>query len=199
MVIGITGSSGAGKTTVSNMLSFYDYVVLDADNIAKEVVNKSGECKEKIKATFGAETISIIGDVNRTVLAQYAFKNKNTLYKLGEITYPYIIKNIESKIEEITKEKRSVVIDAVALFESGTDRFCNYKVLITAPEDERINRIMKRDNITRASALKRIRAQTNDSDYIDKVDFILGCIGDKDFINKKIGIFLRSIGGDLNI
>lgn len=198
MVIGITGPSGAGKTTVSDIFSFYGYKSLDADKIAKNVIDKTEECKEKIKEVFGPETISKCGDVNRPILSECAFKDRNTLYKLGEITFPYIVKEIELKVREITLKKTNVVIDAVALFESGVNKLCDYVILITASENERINRIIKRDNITRDFAIKRIKAQTPNNYYINKVDFVFKCVGDKYLIDQKVKKFLISIGGGIN-
>lgn len=173
-IIGLTGLTGAGKSTVAQKLMAYGCYHIDADKVAREVINNNENVKNKLKEHFGDDVINADGTTNRPLLASRAFADTESTNALNEITHPAVTEEIESIIKDMEEVGyRGVIIDAIALFESGEDSLCDFTVAVIAPMDIRLERIMKRDNITEEKALERINAQKDESFFTDKADFVL--------------------------
>lgn len=173
-IIGLTGQTGAGKSTVAQRLSAFGCFHIDADKTAKEVIDGSEEVKKKLAERFGEEVISENGTVNRPELAKRAFKNPEDTDALNAITHPAVTEKIKSIIREQNElGRRAVIIDAIALFESGEDSLCDFTVAVCAPEDIRLERITARDKITPEKALERINAQKSEEFYSSRADFVI--------------------------
>ncbi|MGN0569604.1 MAG: dephospho-CoA kinase [Candidatus Fimenecus sp.] len=173
-IIGLTGLTGAGKSTVAFKLMAYGCYHIDADKVAREVINGDENVKNKLKKQFGDDVINGDGTVNRPLLASRAFADEESTEALNAITHPAVTE----KIREIIDEKKDlgysgIIIDAIALFESGEDKLCDFTVAVTAPEDIRLERIMTRDKISREKALERINAQKDESFFTKQADFII--------------------------
>lgn len=173
-IIGLTGLTGAGKSTVAFKLMAYGCYHIDADKIARDVINSNENVKNKLKERFGDDVISSDGTTNRPLLAERAFADEASTNALNEITHPAVTE----KIRQIIDEKKDlgysgIVIDAIALFESGEDKMCDFTVAVTAPADVRLERIMKRDNLTLEKAMERISAQKDESFFTKQADFII--------------------------
>lgn len=168
-IIGITGQTGAGKSTVCQLLTKRGYYHLDADEVAHRVVENNADVLAALCERFGKDIIKKDGTLSRKRLAHRAFKDRQSAEALDSICYPAVIKEIK-KI--ITAQKRKnhtgVLIDAIGLFESGADKLCDFTVCVTADRENRLDRIMKRDGITKDAAEKRIDAQKDASYYTEK-------------------------------
>ena len=173
-IIGLTGLTGAGKSTVAQKLMAYGCYHIDADKVARDVINNSENVKNKLKERFGDDIINEDGTTNRPLLATRAFADKESTNALNEITHPAVTEEIQSIIKDMEEiGYRGVIIDAIALFESGEDAICDFTVAVIAPKEIRLERIMKRDNITEEKALERINAQKDESFFTKKADFVL--------------------------
>lgn len=173
-IIGLTGLTGAGKSTVAQKLMAYGCYHIDADKVAREVINNNENVKNKLKERFGNDVVNDDGTTNRPILASRAFADEQSTLDLNAITHPAVTDEIKSIIKDISEVGyRGIIIDAIALFESGEDALCDFTVAVVAPLDIRLERIMKRDNITEEKALERINAQKDESFLTSKVDFIL--------------------------
>ncbi len=173
-IIGITGQTGAGKSTVCQLLEKRGYYHLDADEVAHSVVENDADVLSALCETFGKDIIKKDGSLSRPKLAARAFRNKETAERLDGICYPAVIKEIKSIIKrEKKKDNNGIIIDAIGLFESGADRLCDFTVSVTAPRSARLKRIMKRDSLTREAAEKRIDAQKDASYYRERSDYII--------------------------
>ncbi len=173
-IIGLTGLTGAGKSTVAKKLMAYGCYHIDADKVARQVINSNENVKNKLKEHFGDDVINADGTTNRPILASRAFANADSTNALNEITHPAVTEEIKSIIKDMEKiGYRGVIIDAIALFESGEDKLCDFTVAVIAPLDIRLERIMERDNITEEKALERINAQKDESFFTKKADFVL--------------------------
>lgn len=173
-IIGLTGLTGAGKSTIAQKLMAYGCYHIDADKVAREVINNNENVKNKLKERFGDDVITSDGTTNRPLLASRAFADEQSTLDLNDITHPAVIEEIKSIIKDMEEVGyRGVIIDAIALFESGLADLCNFNVAVVAPKEIRLERIMKRDNITEEKALERINAQKDESFFTSRADFVL--------------------------
>jgi dephospho-CoA kinase len=179
MVVGLTGQTGAGKTTVCDVFSKNGFSVINADKIARIVVEKGKPCLEDIKEFFGSRVICSDGSLDRRMLASMVFTDKSKLEILNSITYPYITSEILSTIKAFSAEgKKLILLDAPTLFESRTDDFCELIISVISREDLRKVRIMKRDGITEQEAVSRMNSQHEEEFFRNNSDFIIKNNGD---------------------
>ncbi|MCI5905333.1 MAG: dephospho-CoA kinase [Oscillospiraceae bacterium] len=173
-VIGLTGQSGAGKTTVSKVFSEEGFADINADKIAREIMVKDSPCLKELAECFGSEIILENGELDRRKLAGIVFNDQEKLAQLNAISYPYITYEIMKKIKEYAGEgKRFVLLDAPTLFESRADDFCDLIISVTAPESVRTERIAKRDGISPEQIKERFSSQHSEKFFIDHSDFII--------------------------
>ena len=174
MVVGLTGQTGAGKSTVSDYLRENGMVVIDADKVAREVVETGSACIADIALEFGCEYINADGTLNRKKMAKTVFTDKAKLKKLNALMFPYIIRRLCEEIERSRQEGEGIIVlDAPTLFESGADRECDYVVSVIADEQSRKERIIRRDGLTQQEAQERIDAQHDEEYYKSRSDEIL--------------------------
>lgn len=173
-VIGLTGQSGAGKTTVCRVFAESGFAVINADKIAREIMEKGTPCLEEVTECFGKEILNGDGTLNRQKLADIVFDNKEKLGQLNGISYPYITSEILKMINKYEDEKqRYVLLDAPTLFESRADDFCDLIISVTASEKNRTERIARRDGITAEQIKERFSSQHTEKFFINHSDFII--------------------------
>lgn len=174
MVIGLTGQTGAGKSTVSQIFAENGYAVINADYISRIVVEKGSECLNELADVFGSGIINPDGTLNRKALAGIVFTDKAKLEILNSIIYPYITTEILSQIKQYSdKGNKLILLDAPTLFESHADDFCEIIISVTANPDVRKKRIMERDNITAEQAQNRMDSQLDTEFFIEHSDYII--------------------------
>lgn len=167
-IIGVTGGTGGGKTTITKIMESYGACVVDADVVARKVVEPKGPALLEIAAEWDVVSGGVL---DRKSLAKIVFSNKEELHKLNTIVHKYVIEEIKKAIVQC--EAEFFVIDAIALIESGLSSMCDVTVAVIADKDVRLERIMARDNLTEKEALMRINAQKSDSFYIENCDFVI--------------------------
>lgn len=169
-VIGLTGGIGSGKTTVANYFEEMGVPVYIADDGAKRVMQSKNILKE-VKSAFGGNIFD--GDVlNRAKLAQVVFNDKEQLAKLNAIVHPAVKLDFEEWMKE-HKNQDYVIYEAAILFESGRYKDCDVIITVTAPEEVRIDRVIKRDKTTREQVVSRMKMQWNDEKRISKSNFVI--------------------------
>ena len=174
LIVGLTGQTGAGKSTVAAKLAAKGVYVIDGDAAAREIMVPGASVLQTLAAVFGEDILNQDGSLNRKLLASRAFANRENTLKLNRITHPVITRLVKKKIEQAEKRgERAAVIDAAALLESGIAPLCELIAVITAPEEERLGRIMRRDKLNRSEALKRISAQLSEDWYRSHADIVL--------------------------
>ena len=179
-VIGLTGQTGAGKSTVSALLRGRGIPVIDADEVSREVVAGGGSCLADLALAFSISILHADGTLNRRRLASMVFGDAKKLAKLNSIIFPYIREKIGEKIEALDRQgERMVLLDAPTLFESGADAICDKIVVVTAPERLRLDRIMIRDRLTDEEARKRMSAQQDDAFYTSRADYVIKNAGEE--------------------
>lgn len=171
-IIGITGSSGSGKSTVANILSKQlKAALINADDIAKQMQKTGSEYFNNIVNLFGTEIIKENGSLNRKKIAEIIFQDKNQRDKLDNLTYKYVVKEIENQIK--ISKAQTIIIDAPLLIESKLNKICNIIIAVISRQEEQIKRICARDNIEENVAKLRIKAQKNNEFYQKNADYII--------------------------
>jgi len=176
-IIGVTGGTGAGKTTAVQALKTLGALALDCDEIYHEMLLSNNEMREEIEARF--KDVSSDGKIDRHKLSEIVWSDAASLCELNMITHRVVGHEVKRRISEFKAQGGTLAaIDAIALIESGQGKRCNMTIGVTAPMEERISRIMKRDNLTRELAQMRINAQQPESYYKENCDHILENIYD---------------------
>ena len=173
-VYGLTGKTGAGKSTVAEKLEKMGFCVIDGDKIARSITEKGKPAISMLANEFGCDIIEDDGSLNRKLLASRAFKDRESTAKLNAITHPIIKAEFEKELRKAEAEGFSfAVIDAAALLESSCKDLCEKIIVVTAPEKIRLSRVLLRDGITKEQALIRINAQFPDEYYNEKADILI--------------------------
>lgn len=174
MILGLTGQTGAGKSTVSQILQKYGCYHIDADLVAREIIDNDEKLKSELTIRFGEDIIADDGKINRKILGTRAFADPQSTLDLNSITHPAVNRKIQSIIAKKEAENvKAVIIDAIALFESGEDKLCDYTVAVIAPKELRRERIILRDKITKEKADERINAQKGEEFFSVNADYII--------------------------
>ncbi len=172
-IIGITGSSGAGKTTICNILEEkYLAHIIDADKVAKRLTKKGNMYLNSIVEYFGVGILDNAGELKRKELASMIYEDEEKRNALNNLTFTYVVKEIKENINNL-QDKELIVIDAPLLYESNLDKVCDIVIGVIAKEEDKINRICKRDNITEEMARKRLNIQLSDNYIKDRADYII--------------------------
>ena len=191
-IIGLTGQSGAGKSTVSYYLLSKGFAVIDADKISREVLSTS-ECKEQIAKFFGKEVFLKNGDIGRKKLAKKAFSSPENVKTLNKIMHPEILKRIKLLLKECELIQKKLVLDAPLLFETELDKICDAVIAVLADENLRLERIISRDKIDQDTAKMRFYIQNEDAFYKNKADFIIFNDSSKEDLFTKVDEILAEI------
>ena len=183
-LIGVTGGSGSGKTTVTQFLSAQGVLALDCDKIYHELLETNADMLAEIEARFPA--VFKNGKLDRKMLGAIVFAVPEALRDLNAITHRYVREDIYRRLREYVWQGGTVaIVDAIALFESGISEDCVFTVGVTAPRDERCARIMARDGIDADYALARIEAQPDDEYYEMRCDYLLRNDGTREELEAK--------------
>lgn len=162
-IIGLTGGIASGKTTVSNILRELGAIVIDADKIARKIVEKGKPALSEIKKHFGEEVLLENGKLDRKRLGNIVFNNAELLKKINEITHPYIIKEITNEInwhKEIYNDC-VIILDAALLIEQNLMYLVEEIWLVVTPKEMQLKRLIERENISMDGAEKRVNAQVS--------------------------------------
>ena len=171
-VIGITGPTGAGKTTALGALVSLGALVIDADAVYHDLTETSRPMRDELCQRFGAVYDGNVLD--RKKLGAIVFQDEKALADLNAITHKYVDEETGARIAQARKEGRpAAAIDAIALVESSLGRYCDCTVAVTAPEELRIKRIMAREGISESYARMRVDAQKSSAWFSDHCDYTL--------------------------
>lgn len=189
MILGITGGSGSGKTTLLQLIEAAGGVILDCDAIYHRLLQEDNALLQAIEARFPGTVIG--GGLDRKKLGEVVFTDEKALKELNSITHNAVKKQVLKILES---KPKLAAIDAIGLFESGLDDLCDTTVAVNAPEEQRIQRLMARDGISREYAQKRISAQHSGDWYRAKCTYSLENDGALDAFRAKCIAFLCRLG-----
>lgn len=189
--IGITGPTGAGKTTALNVLTELGAHIIDADQVYHDLLAHSTPMGDALTARFGSAILDETGQVDRKALGSVVFADPTALADLNAITHRFIIEEIDRQAAQAQAEGRpAVAIDAISLIESGVGETCDAVVGVLAPKEMRVRRIMAREGIPEDYACKRVDAQQGDDFFRTHCTYILENQGTaEEFAQKALALF----------
>ena len=189
MILGITGGTGCGKTTLLNCVAQQGGLILDCDAIYHELLRTDPALLSTIETRFPGTVEN--GVLQRKKLGNLVFSNEKALSDLNAITHGAVKAEVLRRLEANPK---LAAIDAIGLFEGGLAELCDVTVAVAAPEEDRIRRLMARDGIERAYAKRRIDAQKSAQWFRERCDYCLENDGSPEDFRKICLAFLRKIG-----
>ena len=189
MIIGLTGMSGAGKSTVSEVFRTFGFSVIDCDRIARDVARRREFLKE-VAERFSPDMLTSDGGLDRPKVAELIYNDNVSRRKYQRIIIPYIIYDI---IEDIEGAENNVLLDAPTLFEARLDIICDRIVGVCADESVCAMRIAERDNISPEQARERLSAQHNAAFFRNRCDHCLENDGTREELRFKTEIVIDMI------
>lgn len=187
MILGITGGTGCGKTTLLKEIEAMGGMVLDCDAIYHTLLKEDAQLLRAIDSAF--PRVVEKGSLNRKKLGAIVFQDEAALSKLNTITHSAIKAEV---IKRLAEKPALAAIDAIALFESGLAELCDVTVAVTAPAEDRVQRLMLRDSVSEDYARARIAAQHDESWFRSRCDYCLTNNGTPQAFRIKCLDFLHS-------
>lgn len=190
-IIGITGPTGAGKTTALNELVKLGGCIYDADAVYHDLLRNNTELRRELEDRFGSLTDEQ-GKFQRKKLGAIVFADPAALADLNAISHRYVVAAIQEQLNKAQKQGiPCAAIDAIALFESGLDKLCQATVAITAPPEIRVRRIMEREGISEEYARSRVAAQNSDEFFTSRCGYNLinDCAAAEEFATRAKALF----------
>ncbi|MFM2223955.1 MAG: hypothetical protein RJA07_157 [Bacteroidota bacterium] len=169
--IGITGGIGSGKSTVSKIFALLNVPIYNADNQAKYLLNNDADVIKKVKQIFGND-IYLNQELDRKKLAAQVFEQPFLLQQLNEIVHPAVFIDFDNWCNEHQQEPY-VLKEAALIFETILHQKLDAVIIVSSPEKLRIERVMKRDSITKEQVLARIKNQMSEDEKLKRADYII--------------------------
>ncbi|MDP3916059.1 MAG: dephospho-CoA kinase [Bacteroidota bacterium] len=170
--VGITGGIGSGKSTACKVFSLLGIPVFEADIVAKQLMNTDPEIRSKLIDLFGTSVYLPVHTIDRKYLAGIVFNNASLLTQLSKIVHPEVHKSFENWCRN--QQSPYILHESAILFETGFYKLMDKSIAVIANENQRIERVMKRDKITHELVKQRIKNQLNDEEKIKLADFVIG-------------------------
>lgn len=170
--IGITGGIGSGKSTISKIFEVLGIKVFYADDAAKQVMTNDPVLIAALKQIFGNDAYFEDGSLNRKYIAGIVFNNPAELAKLNAITHPAVFRAFDAWLAQVHNSPY-VMKEAALMFESGSAKLCDKNILVYAPLQTRIDRVVKRDGLSRAEVESRNARQFTDEQKLKLADYVI--------------------------
>ena len=190
--VGLTGGIGSGKSTVSAILKNNKFKIIDADNIAKEVLEKNPQILDTVRVEFGAGFFDWRGEFRRKEFGNHIFRFPKQRVKYEQIIMPYIKKYIEEELEDYRKKKEKIVIlDAPTLIENKMHEEMDYVILVCADNSVQIRRVMERDKLSKVEAVSRINSQMSMEEKKEYANILIDNNGDLENTKKQVDDLMK--------
>ncbi len=192
-VIGLTGGIATGKSTVSEYLKEKGIPVIDADIVSREVTEKGSPALDMLAEKFGSGMIKEDGTLDRKALGAIVFSDSEKRKELNAILHKSIMDSIDEKVEAFRKsgEHDIAVVDAALLIESGFDKKMDQVWVVVSDMEERVKRIMERDDVTAEFAEKKIASQLSDEERLKKADEVINNSGSVEDLREQVDRLLE--------
>ena len=185
VLLGITGPSGGGKGCVAKIFAQRGFAVIDADQVARDVVLPGQPVLAALADRFGGDIIKADGTLDRRLLAQRAFSSQEQTKALNQIMHGEICRRMKSLAENYKKSGQNCLFDAPLLIEAGLTELCDRCIAVISSEDVRIARLMERDGISQQEIHNRLSRQQSDDYYTSQCDYTIVNNGDLKELEKQ--------------
>lgn len=192
MFIGLTGLIGAGKSTAARILASHGAAIIDADQMAREVIKLYPASLKKLTAQFGKSILSPTGKLRRKKLAAVVFADEQARQQLNDIIHPYIVREIRRRMKLLSRHHQVVVIDAALLLGSGIEDDMDQILVIHASQGVRLHRLLMR-GLTREDALMRMQRQLPFSEFRRRADRLILNQDSLSSLENKVANYLKKI------
>lgn len=196
MIVAITGRSGSGKSYIAAHYASLGYTVIDADVVARQVLEGDIALQQELANEFGKDIIDENGVLLRKELSNRAFVDEKHAKKLADITHPHIVKQILQLAQE--SKANPVFVDGAVIIGALFEQYCDKIIVVTAPHADAITRIMQRDGISRQAAENRLAAQMYEAELRERADYILENNSGKEKLLVRAETVLQSLQQDIN-
>jgi dephospho-CoA kinase len=194
LVVGLTGGIGCGKSEVRKRLKKAGVRVIDADTLAKEIAEKNPAVVATIKKEFGSDIYGADGKLQRKKLAAIVFNDSTKLAALNAIIHPRVIGTVEREIDALREQgEKLVVVEAALHYEVNWNEAMDVMVVVSAPMEQRIPRVMQRDGVDEAAVHRRIATQLPIEEKVKRADFVIENDGDLKALDEKVDILLAKL------
>lgn len=183
--IGITGGMGSGKSTVAKIVQLLGYPVYNSDEQARALMNSDHNLRKEITELFGDNIYKSTG-LDRKEISRKVFTDKDLLKRLEAVVHPAVENHFNLWCN--TQQTSLVFKEAAILFESGAYKMLNTIICVTAPEEIRIKRVMKRDGLSQDEVMNRLRFQWNDKKKIELSEFVIYANDDQSVIKQVVNV-----------
>ncbi|PEK99642.1 dephospho-CoA kinase [Bacillus sp. AFS017336] len=193
-IFGLTGSIASGKSTVSNFLKELNVPIVDADVIAKEVVEIGQPAYEMIKEAFGSEILLESGEINRPLLGSIIFNNKEKRLQLNGIVHPEVRREMKEQADKyINQGEPLVILDIPLLYEGNSIELVEKVIVVTVSEENQLKRLMDRNGLSKEDARLRIASQIPVKEKAARADYVIDNNGDLDYTKRQVKDLLNKI------
>jgi dephospho-CoA kinase len=174
-IIGLTGNIACGKSTVAAIFKDLGATLIDADKLARDIVDRGTPVWEKIVDHFGNKILNKNGTINREKLGREVFRNEKQRQRLNEITHPEILKEINNSIEKYRREgKKIIILEAALIIEKeNLKKMIDKLIVVSASKDMQIKRLRNRDGFSKEQAILRINSQIPTQEKIKHADYVI--------------------------
>jgi dephospho-CoA kinase len=195
IVVGLTGGVATGKSTVAKMFKQCGAVVIDADELARDIVKPGKPAWHAIVNTFGKTVLTSDRTINRQALGAVVFNNRVKLRRLERIIHPRVARQqVKLTRQAVRNDPKAVVIyDVPLLFEVGIDKRVDKIIVVSADQETQLARLKKRNGLSRAEALRRIRSQMPLAKKIQRTDHVLDGTLSRTSLRRQVGRLLKSL------
>jgi dephospho-CoA kinase len=195
ILVGLTGGVATGKSTVAKMFKQYGAVVINADQLARDVVKPGKPAWRAIVTLFGKTVLNPDRSLDRQALGSIVFRNRTKRRQLERIIHPRVAREQQRLVSRIAKRKPHAVViyEVPLLFEAGVDKRVDEIIVVTADRETQIVRLTKRNGLSRAEALRRIRSQMPLAKKIQQADHVLNGTLPRPSLHKHVGQLLKSL------
>lgn len=195
VVIGITGSIGSGKSTLSNIISKNGYKVISSDDNAKTLMNNDSNLKSNLIKEFGINFYNSDGTVNSSLVSEIVFgdssESNSKLEKLNRLVHPLVIEKMVDEIETLMNNDVKVVfVESALMFETGLFEGFDYVVTVNTNKDILINRVMQRSNLSKEQVESRLKSQMSSEEKKKYADFVIENSGSIESLEQSVNFLL---------
>ena len=192
-IIGLAGGIGSGKSTVAKYFRELGIETIDADDVARLVVEPGSPALQEIQQRYGDEILQSDGSLDRKALRQIVFHNAKEKAWLESVTHPAVREELQKQLQAAQSEY--VLLVHPLLFETGQNRLCHFVIALDVPKDIQLQRVISRDNSDEKTALNIIQSQLSNQERLNKADFSLENAGNINEMNAKVLIMHEKILG----